>query len=243
MRVALISDIHGHLTALDAVLADIETRDVDAIVCLGDVATIGPHPREVIGRLGALGCRWVRGNHDAALLDSDKAQALQIADEILPALGWCRSQLAAAELALISASEETISLPIGADQSLLCYHGSPLCSTDCVTDMTPIGTLTAWFAATRESILAGGHTHTQMRRQLDGRTIVNPGSVGCVFRQPPGAGVEVTVQPWAEYCILDAGEGYPGVQMHRVAFDTVRFLRSVEGSDTPKREWWLSQYR
>ena len=64
MRLAIISDIHGNLVALQTVLADIETARVDQIVCLGDVAANGAQPRDVIEKMRALGCPMVRGNTD-----------------------------------------------------------------------------------------------------------------------------------------------------------------------------------
>jgi len=67
MRIAVISDIHGNLTALEAVLDDIATQDVDKIFCLGDLVGYGPHPREVID----IALRYfefcLRGNHDEAV--------------------------------------------------------------------------------------------------------------------------------------------------------------------------------
>ena len=65
MRVALISDIHGNLTALEAVLAELADEPVDQIVCLGDVAIFGPQPREALARVRELACPVVMGNTDA----------------------------------------------------------------------------------------------------------------------------------------------------------------------------------
>ena len=66
MRVAVLSDIHANLPALDAVLAAL--GDVDAVWQLGDVVGYGPHPDEVVARLREIGATGVRGNHDAATL-------------------------------------------------------------------------------------------------------------------------------------------------------------------------------
>ncbi|MEO6600819.1 MAG: metallophosphoesterase family protein, partial [Polyangiaceae bacterium] len=69
MRVALISDLHGNELAFNAVLADIARQGVDQIICLGDVATLGPRPRDVLGRLAELRCVCILGNHDEFMLD------------------------------------------------------------------------------------------------------------------------------------------------------------------------------
>ena len=71
MRVALISDIHANEVALCAVLDDIAKLGVDQIVCLGDVATLGPRPSAVISMLRELNCHCILGNHDAFLIEPE----------------------------------------------------------------------------------------------------------------------------------------------------------------------------
>src|SRR6478736_8194055 len=68
MRIAAISDVHGNLAALDAVLADIRTHDVDVVVNLGDLLSGALQPRETADRLMELGLPTVRGNHERQLL-------------------------------------------------------------------------------------------------------------------------------------------------------------------------------
>ena len=75
MRVAVLSDLHGNPFALDAVLADLEPRSVDEIVCLGDVA-IGPFPNETVARLRELGCPAVMGNWDTWFLEGVTADLI-----------------------------------------------------------------------------------------------------------------------------------------------------------------------
>lgn len=67
-KLAILADIHGNLLALEAVLAKIDAECIEHVVCLGDIATLGPQPREVIARLRALGCSVVMGDIDAILL-------------------------------------------------------------------------------------------------------------------------------------------------------------------------------
>ena len=68
MRIALISDIHGNLPALEAVLAQLGEEEIDRYICLGDVA-VGPWPSETVKRLSRLGCTSIVGNWDAWILD------------------------------------------------------------------------------------------------------------------------------------------------------------------------------
>ena len=86
MRLGLISDIHGNLLALDAVLDELNESRIDRLVCLGDVAA-GPEPRETVERLRELGCPVVRGNWDTWVLDGVPPLQLQagpkLRDDIL----------------------------------------------------------------------------------------------------------------------------------------------------------------
>lgn len=68
MRVAILSDIHGNLEAFEAVVADITSRAVDRIVCLGDMIGYGPDPEAVVSLVRAIGCSVILGNHESALI-------------------------------------------------------------------------------------------------------------------------------------------------------------------------------
>ncbi len=91
MRTAIISDIHGNLEALSAVLFDIESVNVDEIVCLGDVIGYGPNPNECINLVNKKCPIILLGNHDAAVLDSLSTQNFNINAKI--AIEWTSEQL------------------------------------------------------------------------------------------------------------------------------------------------------
>jgi len=103
MRIGVIADIHGNLVALDTVLARLAAGGVDEIICLGDVAALGPQPVEVLARLHALRCLVVMGNTDAWLLnfptdeftDDPANRAMRAITE------WCDARLSPADRAFI----------------------------------------------------------------------------------------------------------------------------------------------
>ena len=103
MRVGLIADIHGNLLALDAVLADLGRAGVDRLVCLGDVAALGPQPAEVVARLRELGCPSVLGNVDAWLLDRSTLDADATASTMADLTRWAASQLGGEDWAYLRA--------------------------------------------------------------------------------------------------------------------------------------------
>lgn len=89
-KIALLADIHGNLPALEAVLAEITAEGIERTVCLGDVASLGPQPNEVIARLRALGCPTVMGNTNAVLLAAQPAAGGDLSNEDFdrPGVTW-----------------------------------------------------------------------------------------------------------------------------------------------------------
>src|SRR5580704_4189608 len=92
MRIALISDIHGNYLALEHVLEDARAAGVDRFACLGDVATLGPRPGEVVRKLRELQCPVILGNHDDFLLDPALVRRYTSAKVIVDAIDWCRAR-------------------------------------------------------------------------------------------------------------------------------------------------------
>src|SRR5689334_6906431 len=164
-KIAVLADIHGNLPALEAVLAKIDAEGIGRVVCLGDVATLGPQPREVIARLRALGCPVVMGNTDAILLALQRDESTIGDDSSNEAFDqWCANQLTDDDLAYLRTFQPTISLLLGDDVTLLCYHGSPRSYDDRITAETPDAALHEMLGEIPAQIYIGGHTHQQMLR-------------------------------------------------------------------------------
>ena len=242
MRIALISDIHGNDTALEAVLADLRQHQVDTMICLGDVATVGPQPRQVLARLKCLACPCILGNHDAALLHIEQAPAYHIAAPLITTLQWCAQQLAPEEFAYLRSFVPILDIPLGPDVTLRCFHGSPRSNTDLILPTTPEEDVDRLLGEQTANVLTGGHSHIQMLRQHLGKLIINPGSVGNAFLRPAKPGIVPSLLPWAEYALVTWDKGVLSVDLRRVPFDLTTFSRVVAASDIPIRSWWLQQY-
>ncbi|MCL5995352.1 MAG: metallophosphoesterase, partial [Chloroflexi bacterium] len=238
---ALISDIHGNDIALEAVLEDVRREHVDQVICLGDVATLGPQPREVIVRLKALGASCIMGNHDEFLLDPAAVHAYTTHPLVIETVGWCARQLDPADLDYVRSFRPLMSISLDANTTLLCFHGSPRSNTDAISPGTPDAELDALLEGQTATILAGGHTHLQMFRQHKGVMLVNPGSVGQPFAEVSAEGVP-RLLPWAEYAIVGEQNGVLGVELRRVPVEMGTFKDIVAASDIPLREWLLRQY-
>ena len=180
MRVALFSDVHGNLAALDAVLEELERQRVDELVCLGDVA-VGPQGAACVERIAALGCPVVRGNWDAWFLDGIPALEGEIGEKLAATGAWWAAQLSAAQRQRLRGY-----LPTYRVGPMLCFHGSPRSNEDWIAAETPDEELERVLDGARDAVLAGGHTHLPLVRRHRGSLLVNPGSVGLPFRQGPG---------------------------------------------------------
>jgi len=221
MRIALISDLHGNELALKAVLSDIERVGVDQLACLGDVATLGPRPQEVLSRLAALGCVCILGNHDEFMLDPDLIRSYSEAPIIVDAVDWCREQLSSSDRELIGRFERHHEFDLGGGASLFAFHGTPESNMTDLLATSPPGSVDTMLAGRSATVMAGGHTHIQMLRQHRGLLLVNPGSVGLPFREYV-AGAAPTVMPYAEYAIVEARDRSVAIALHRVALDKVQ---------------------
>lgn len=242
MEIALISDIHGNAPALDAVLRDIRRLGIERIICLGDVATLGPQPKKVIKRLRDLNCDLILGNHDAALVQGRAFGEYAISPSVFPALRWCREKLDHDELDFLASFKRILPVRMDADCGLLCFHGSPAANTDLILSTTPENEVRTLLGDYRAEIYAGGHTHIQMMRRIDDKQIINPGSVGFPFLSFPEAGAAPQILPWAEYAVLDCTAGDVIVEFRSVAYDLGEFRHLLAACDHPLKRWLLLQF-
>jgi putative phosphoesterase len=176
MRIAVMSDIHGNLWALDAVLADIARRNVDMTVNLGDILSGPLLPAETAERLMPLALPTIRGNHERQVLEHEPAR-MGASDR------WAHEHIAPAHRDWIACHPVSLRLL----DDVLLVHGTP--GSDLVywmESVDPAGQRQATYAEVlaragdaQASLILCGHTHVPRTVQLDdGRLLVNPGSVG-----------------------------------------------------------------
>lgn len=238
MPVAVISDIHGNLVALDAALSAITAREITQIICLGDVAATGPQPREVIARLKQIGCPVVMGNTDDWLLkpelkEHDNPDKRRIQEIEL----WGAEQLSGEDRAYLASFQPTISYELEIGKQLLAYHGSPRSYSEHISPALPESDLDAALSGHQADIFIGGHTHMQMFRRHRRSLVLNPGSVGLAFDHAWPFDGATRNAPWAEYAIIDTRDGELNVELHRALFDIRAFLNVTLASGMPHAEW------
>lgn len=242
MRLALISDIHCNLVALDTVLANIEKQHVDQIVCLGDVVGLGPQPRQVLERLQTIACPVVMGNNDGWVLHPVLKEPPQIDAQYLQDMNvWGSNQLTDADKIYIKTFQSTIMMSLAENKTLLAYHGSPRSYHEILDSMTPDEQFREAFEGFHADIMAGGHTHMQMFRRYKQQIVLNPGSVGLALdRAFPTT--EARNAPWAEYAIVDATTNSLNVELYRIPFDISAYIDVTLKSGMPHAEWWIGEW-
>ena len=181
MPLALVSDIHGNDTALAAVVDELARLGVERVVCLGDAVQGGSQPAEVLDRLSAL--RWpvILGNADAFLLELADDSPEWIREDQLERREWALEQLAPGHLEQIRDFVPTLDVELADGFVLRAFHGSPSSYDDVVLPETPDAEAERILGGSGADLLAGGHTHLQWARYVDGALYVNPGSVGFAY--------------------------------------------------------------
>ncbi|CAB5096409.1 metallophosphoesterase family protein [Burkholderia cenocepacia] len=233
MKIAALSDIHGNLAALDAVLDDVRRRGADVIVNLGDIVSGALHPAETADRLIALDLPTVKGNHERQLLTGER-DAMRLSDR------WAHDTLRADQFDWLAALPERLTL----DGNVLMVHGTP--DSDLVyflETVTPDGCRAATpdevaqrAGDTAASLILCGHTHVPRAARLDdGRLIVNPGSVGLQAYEddlPHPHRIE-TGSPHARYAMVSRTAAGWNVEFHAVEYDwhTAAATAAARGRD------------
>ncbi len=219
MRIAVMSDIHGNLWALDAVLADIARRDVEVTVNLGDILSGPLLPAETAERLMALDLPTIRGNHERQVLEHDPAR-MGASDR------WAHEHIAPGHREWIAALPASMRL----HEDVLMVHGTP--GSDLVywmESVDPSGQRAATYAEVLQragdaqaGLILCGHTHVPRSVLLDdGRLIVNPGSVGLQAYDDdlPYPHKAENGSPHARYAIVERTAGGWAVEQYAVAYD------------------------
>ncbi|GGE57187.1 phosphoesterase [Pullulanibacillus camelliae] len=177
-RVAAIYDIHGNVAALNAVLQDIQSCDVDTIVIGGDLAW-GPQPLQVMERVMALkgNVHFIKGNADREV--GERYGVEQGLDEWVATINqWCSDQLTPSQIAFLNHLEKQVSLTIDGMGEVLFVHGSPRSDEEAIRKATSEQEIEPMIQSVKQAILVCGHTHVQFDRMVCDKRIINAGSVG-----------------------------------------------------------------
>jgi predicted phosphodiesterase len=228
MRVAVLSDIHGNLTAFEAVQADLRQTSPDLILHGGDLADSGSSPAEIVDRIRGLGWNGVIGNTDEMLVAPDELEEFA-GQSSAPAAMWeLIRQIASATRAALGDERlawlgELTRVHLHEDFALV--HASPQSCWRVPASTATDADLESVYGQLNRPVVVFGHTHIPSIRSIAGRPqlLINTGSVGL-----PHDG-----DPRASYLLLD--EGRPSIR--RVEYDVSKELKSLSSSHLPGAAW------
>lgn len=217
-KVAIVSDVHANLEALEAVLA--ETHGLD-VICLGDLVDYGANPNEVIEIVRQRGIRTIMGNHDWAAVSGDTS--LFNARAAMSSI-WTRAHLTGQNLEFVRTLVPEIRSTFELEE---CYftHGSPDDRLwEYVDPRTHSELFGHYLAKLGVGIIGLGHTHVPFVWKEEGKVVFNPGSVG----QPRDG------DPRASFAVLSVEEQEVGVDIRRVEYDVQKAASKIREAGLPE---------
>jgi predicted phosphodiesterase len=232
MRIAVISDIHGNLTAFEAVLADVRLMSPDLVRHGGDLADAGSNPVEIVDRIRDLGWPGVYGNTDEMLFAPDTLDSFALGVPAMKPIfamirdmaAWTRAALGEERMAWLRA------LPgMQSHGGLALVHASPTTAWRAPDHKASDEDLRSTFERLGCGTVAYGHIHRSYVRELEGLTVVNTGSVNLSYDGDPRA----------SYLLMD--NGVPAIR--RVEYDVEREARSLAECGQPHADWVAKMMR
>jgi len=224
MRVAIVSDVHGNLTAFEAVLADIDRQAPDLVLHGGDIALMGAQPAEVIDRVRELGWSGVVGNTDEVLWRPDERARLEkLAPKLGALLRLIFEQYAPATAELLGHERVQWLEQLPAEHrvdDLVLIHATPGDLWRAPAPDAEDAELSAAYAPLHAATAVYGHIHRPYTRSATpGLTVANSGSVGMPWDEDPRA----------SYLLIEDGRPH----VIRVGYDVEREAAIMLGSGYP----------
>lgn len=230
MRIAVISDVHGNLAALEAVLAGIGRLGADEILSLGDVVGYGPDPSACLAAVRERCTVCLAGNHDAAV--AGRSSLGNFNEYARRAAAWTTAALSAAELAYLAAQPL-----VARREGLLLVHASPR-EPEAWHYLFGPEDAAGQFDAFSEQLCLVGHTHRPGILALDPEGTVTPGAFPLAARRgrrclvnAGSVGQPRDRDPRASFLLLDGVRGV--LTVHRVAYPVERTQRRMREAGLP----------
>lgn len=233
MKIAVISDIHSNLYALDAVLKDIAGKGINNnIYCAGDLVGYGPHPNQVIELIKNNGIPTVMGNYDDAIgnmrlicgCDYKDDESLRLGER---SIAWTRDNTTETNRLWIKKLPPEIRFS-NSGLKILLVHGSPRALNEYIYQDTNEDYLDILICESKADVLVCGHTHLPFVKRTAEGYIVNAGSVG----RPKHGNTNAT------YVLLAPGRVGLKAEVIEVTYDYEKTAKDIEESDLPNEFAW-----
>lgn len=217
--IAVISDIHGNLWALEAVLADLDRLRIERVVVGGDLALGGPKPAECVRLVRRRGYPTIRGNTDEWITRKPAA--------VTDGIAWCAARLSDEDRQFVAG------LPFlwreeaeGGD--LVVVHATPWSIGDVVREDAPAAVVSRVFSEASAAAIVFGHIHTPFVRETPHGLLVNGGSVGLPFDGD-----------WrASFALVERVGSRWSASIRRIPYDRDAALAAARTTDNPESKRW-----
>lgn len=210
MRLAVLSDIHGNLTAFNAVLNDINKLDIDKCIIAGDHIVDCPQPNEVLEKLKNLNAYVIKGNREEYVLNYNKGMHNEWnRHKQMAAAVWTSNVLHEDNTKYIAKLPEQLNISLPKMDTIRVVHGSPFDISEKLFPGKYPERIEKALKGIKESVLICGHTHQAWSKAAYNKLIVNPGSVGVPFNK----------NKFAEYAVLTWNDNKWVVSHHQVEYD------------------------
>lgn len=226
MKIAFISDIHGNATALEAVLADIEKKQADKIVVLGDIAYRGPEPKKSVELVRNLNTEVIKGNADEWVHRGIKTGEVpdQALDTMKKEQEWAVDQLSDEDMEYLRNLPSEVIVELTDRIKVHCFHATPESLFEAVKPAESDQTLEEKLMTNKAAdIFLYGHIHLPYVRYINGKCVANLGSVGLPFD-----GLN-----HASYLIAEGDGEQFNVGIQRVQYDVEKVKKQLEEKDYP----------
>jgi putative phosphoesterase len=246
MRLAVLSDVHGNLVALEAVLADIAAQGApDLYWVLGDLALFGPWPGETVARLRALPqVAFLQGNTDRYLVSGRRPELpVRSAEEWArapmmlagrdAAFRWAVERLSYEDFLFLRDLPTRLEIDIAGYGRVVAFHATPADDETNWFPATPDEVIRPHVEALSARLMLYGHTHRPVDRALGPLRLVNDGSVG----------LPLDGEPRPSYVLLDFEQGQVVVTLRRVDYEREVVLAEMARVEHPLREWLIKLIR
>ncbi|MCR4429453.1 MAG: metallophosphatase family protein [Tepidanaerobacteraceae bacterium] len=234
MKLAVFSDVHSNLYALEAVLSDMEKFAVDRVICCGDLVGYGAHPNEVVELIADNGIFTVMGNYDDGVgFDrllcgcdfKNEEEALRGEKSLL----WTRQKITFENKQMLRQLPKKLEFEIEGRKALM-VHGSHRALNEYLHETLPKEDVSRIFSETGADIIFCGHTHIPYIRNHKDKFLVNAGTVG---KPKPQAPDEKRFSNDAVWIYADINDDDNIFRIMRVPYDYEKSARAIEESGLP----------
>ena len=235
MNVAIISDVHGNIQALKAVLSDMNSLNITKIIFLGDLVINGPSPIETLEEMEKIRLMcWIKGNTDDwfAEINEEWSPSTQQEEKLFQLFLYARKHLNNESIAFLLNCPEKCSLEIEG-VTILAVHGSPRSYSEGIGKNLGQNELKTIFSDVQESVIVSGHTHIPYIGKVGRKTIFNVGSVG----------MPIDGDNRAAYGVLKIIKGIPECSIRRIRYPIDETLATAQEQGFPDLENYKKKLR